>query len=164
MRVDPDQMVCPPQDILDLFESSLQRHTDEVASDQARVPEKLQEQMDRWRRDNVHPLRRLLLRVRRMLKGHSPAGYSVYSRLNGDMFCRTCGEKSVGGRAVTYSHKDTGNVLKRLLYRLKERRLFVAFLTRKSRYENGEGLIDLPRLVAQHSRSMGSRVVPWDCA
>ena len=63
-------------------------------------------------------------------------------------FCRTCGEKSVGGRAVTYSHEGTFNILKRLLYQLKERCLFVAFLTRRSRYENEEGLIDLPRLVA----------------
>ena len=148
MRVDPDQMVCPPQDILDLFESSRQRHTDEVASDPARVPEKLQEQMDRWRRDNVHPLRRLLLRVRRMLKGPSPAGHFGYVAFKGDMFCRTCGEKSIEGRAATYSSDDNGNVLKRLLYWLKKRRLFVAFLTRKSRYENEEGLIDLHRLVA----------------
>ena len=114
MREDPDQIVCPPRDILDLVEASLQRHTDEVASDQARVPEKLQEQMRRWRRDNVHPLRRLLLRV----------------------------------------HDDTGNVLKRLLYWLKKRRLFVAFLTRKSRYENEEGFIDLPRLMADAAFSV----------
>ena len=38
-------------------------------------------------------------------------------------------------------------MLKRLLYWLKKRRLFVAFLTRKSRYENEEGFIDLHRLV-----------------
>ena len=148
MREDPDRIVCPPRDILDLVEASLQRGTDEMASDQARVPEKLQEQMRRWRRDNVHPLRRLLLRVRRMLKGPSPAGHFGYVAFKGDMFCRTCGEKSVEGRAVTHSHEDTGNVLKRLLYQLKERRLFVAFLTRRSRYENEEGLIDLSRLVA----------------
>ena len=148
MRGDPDRIVCPPQDILDLIESSLRRGTDEVASDQAHVLEQLQGQMGRWRRDNVHPLRRLLLRVRRMLKGPSPAGHFGYAAFKGDMFCRTCGEKSVEGRAVTYSHDDTGNVLKRLLYWLKKRRLFVAFLTRKSRYENEEGLIDLPRLVA----------------
>ena len=154
MRVDPDQMVCPPQDILDLFESSFQRHTDEVASDQARVPEKLQEQMDRWRRDNVHPLRRLLLRVRRMLKGPSPAGHFGYVAFKGDMFCRTCGEKSVGGRAVTYSHKDIFNILKRLLYWLNKKCLFVAFLTRKSRYENEEGFIDLLRLVADAAFSV----------
>ena len=104
--------------------------------------------MRRWRRDNVHPLRRLLLRVRRMLKGPSPAGHFGYVAFKGDMFCRTCGEKSVGGRAVTYSHKDTFNILKRLLYWLKKKCLFVAFLTRKSRYENEEGFIDLPRLVA----------------
>ena len=83
-----------------------------------------------------------------MLKGPSPAGHFGYAAFKGDMFCRTCGEKSVEGRAVTYSHDDTGNVLKRLLYWLKKRRLFVAFLTRKSRYENEEGLIDLPCLVA----------------
>ena len=148
MRGDPDRIVCPPQDIRDLIESSLRRGTDEVASDQARVPEKLQEQMRRWRRDNVHPLRRLLLRVRRMLKGPSPAGHFGYAAFKGDMFCRTCGEKSVGGRAVTYSHEDTFNILKRLLYWLKKKCLFVAFLTRKSRYENEEGFIDLPRLVA----------------
>ena len=148
MREDPDRIVCPPKDIRDLIESSLRRGTDELASDQAHVQEQLQEQMDRWRRDNVHPLRRLLLRVRRMLKGPSPAGHFGYTAFKGDMFCRTCGEKSVEGRAVTYSHDDTGNVLKKLLYWLKKRRLFVAFLTRKSRYENEEGLIDLPRLVA----------------
>ena len=148
MRGDPDRIVCPPQDILDLFESSLQRHTDEVASDQARVPEQLQEQMDRWRRDNVHPLRRLLLRVRRMLKGPSPAGHFGYVAFKGDMFCRTCGEKSIEGRAATYSHEDTGNVLKRLLYRLKERHLFVAALRRNASYETVTGLIDLSRLVA----------------
>ena len=148
MRGDPDRIVCPPQDIRDLIELSLRRGADEVASDQARVPEKLQEQMRRWRRDNVHPLRRLLLRVRRMLKGPSPAGHFGYVAFKGDMFCRTCGEKSVGGRAVTYSHKDTFNILKRLLNWLKKKCLFVAFLTRKSRYENEEGFIDLPRLVA----------------
>ena len=150
MRVDPDQMVCPPQDILDLVESSLQRHMDEMASDPARVLERLREQMGRSRSDNVHPLKRLLLRLRRMLKGPSPAGYFGYRRFNGDMFCRTCGEKSVGGRAGRswYSHEDTGNVLKRLLYWLKRKCLFVAFLTRKSRYENEEGLIDLPSLLA----------------
>ena len=148
MRGDPDRIVCPPQDIRDLIESSLRRGTDEVASDQARVPEKLQEQMRRWRRDNVHPLRRLLLRVRRMLKGPSPAGHFGYVAFKGDMFCRTCGEKSVGGRAVTYSRKDNGNVLKQLLYRLKERHLFVAALRRNSSYETVTGLIDLPRLVA----------------
>ena len=154
MREDPDQIVCPPRDILDLVEASLQRHTDEVASDQARVPEKLQEQMRRWRRDNVHPLRRLLLRVRRMLKGPSPAGHFGYVAFKGDMFCRTCGEKSVEGRAVTYSHKDTFNILKRLLYWLKKKCLFVAFLTRKSRYENEEGFIDLPRLMADAAFSV----------
>ena len=148
MRGDPDRIVCPPQDIRDLIESSLRRGTDEVASDQARVPEKLQEQMRRWRRDNVHPLRRLLLRLRRMLKGPAPAGHFGYAAFKGDMFCRTCGEKSIEGRAATYSHEDTGNVLKRLLYWLKRKCLFVAFLTRKSRYENEEGLIDLSRLVA----------------
>ena len=148
MRGDPDRIVCPPQDIRDLIESSLRRGTDEVASDQARVLEKLQEQMDRWRSDNVHPLKRLLLRLRRMLKGPAPIGYFGYARFNGDMFCHTCGEKSVEGRAVTHSRKDNGNILKRLLYRLKKRCLFVAFLTRKSRYENDEGFIDLPRLVA----------------
>ena len=83
-----------------------------------------------------------------MLRGPAPVGHFGYARFNGDMFCRTCGEKSVEGRAVTHSHEDTGNVLKRLLYQLKERRLFVAFLTRRSRYENEEGLIDLSRLVA----------------
>ena len=140
--------------ILDLVEASLQRGTDEMASDQARVPEKLQEQMRRWRRDNVHPLRRLLLRVRRMLKGPSPAGHFGYVAFKGDMFCRTCGEKSVGGRAVTYSHKDTFNILKRLLYWLNKKCLFVAFLTRKSRYENEEGFIDLPRLVADAAFSV----------
>ena len=148
MRGDPDRIVCPPQDIRDLIESSLRRGTDEVASDQARVPEKLQEQMRRWRRDNVHPLRRLLLRVRRMLKGPSPAGHFGYVAFKGDMFCRTCGEKSVGGRAVTYSHKDTFNILKRLLYWLKERRLFVAALRRNASYETVTGLIDLSRMVA----------------
>ena len=154
MRGDTDRIVCPPQDILDLVEASLQRGTDEMASDQARVPEKLQEQMRRWRRDNVHPLRRLLLRVRRMLKGPSPAGHFGYVAFKGDMFCRTCGEKSVGGRAVTYSHKDTFNILKRLLYWLNKKCLFVAFLTRKSRYENEEGFIDLPRLVADAAFSV----------
>ena len=148
LRAETGQVDQIPQDQLGLLESSFKRYKDEMASDPAGVLEKLQEQMDRWRRDNVHPLRRLLLRVRRMLKGPSPAGHFGYARFKGDMFCRTCGEKSVGGRAVTYSHKDTFNILKRLLYRLKERRLFVAFLTRKSRYENEEGLIDLPRLVA----------------
>ena len=148
MRGDPDRIVCPPQDIRDLIESSLRRGTDEVASDQARVPEKLQEQMRRWRRDNVHPLRRLLLRVRRMLKGPSPAGHFGYVAFKGDMFCRTCGEKSVGGRAVTYSHEDTGNVLKRLLDWLKKRRLFVIALRGNSSYKSVTGLIDLSRLVA----------------
>ena len=148
IRVDPDQIVCPPRDILDLVEASLQRHRDEMASDPARVLERLREQMDRSRSDNVHPLKRILLRLRRMLRGPAPVGYFGYARFNGDMFCRTCGEKSVEGRAVTHSHEDNGNVLKRLLYWLKKRCLFVAFLTRKSRYENEEGFIDLPRLVA----------------
>ncbi len=148
LRAETGQVDQIPQDILDLFESSLQRHTDEVASDQARVPEKLREQMDRWRRDNVHPLRRLLLRVRRMLKGPSPAGHFGYVAFKGDMFCRTCGEKSIEGSAATYSHEDTGNVLKRLLYRLKERHLFVAALRRNASYETVTGLIDLSRLVA----------------
>ena len=154
MRGDTDRIVCPPQDILDLVEASLQRGTDEMASDQARVPEKLREQMRRWRRDNVHPLRRLLLRVRRMLKGPSPAGHFGYVAFKGDMFCRTCGEKSVGGRAVTHSRKDNGNILKRLLYWLNKKCLFVAFLTRKSRYENEEGFIDLLRLVADAASSV----------
>ena len=145
MREDPDQIVCPPQNILDLVESSLQQHTDEMPSDPARVLERLREQMGRSRSDNVHPLKRLLLRLRRMLKGPAPVGYFGYARLSGDMFCRTCGEKSVGGRAVTYSHKDTFNILKRLLYWLKKKCLFVAFLTRKSRYENEEGFIDRSR-------------------
>ena len=148
MRGDPDRIVCPPQDIRDLIESSLRRGTDEVASDPARVLERLREQMGRSRSDNVHPLKRLLLRVRRMLKGPSPAGHFGYVAFKGDMFCRTCGEKSVEGRAVTYSHKDTVNILKRLMYWLKKKCLFVAFLTRKSRYENEEGFIDLSRLVA----------------
>ena len=148
MRVDPDQMVCPPQDILDLVESSLQQHRDEMASDPARVLERLREHMDRSRSENVHPLKRLLLRLRRMLKGPAPVGYFGYARLNGDMFCRTCGEKSVEGRAVTHSRKDNGNVLKRLLYRLKERRLFVAALRRNASYETVTGLIDLSRMVA----------------
>ena len=144
MRVDPDQIVCPPQDILDLVESSLQRHKDEMASDPARVLEKLREQMGRSRSDNVHLLKRLLLRLRRTLKGPSPVGHFGYSRLNGDMFCSTCGEKSVGGRAATYSHEDNGNVLKRLLYRLKERRLFVAALRRNASYKSIAGHIDAP--------------------
>ena len=148
MRVDPDQIVCPPQDILDLVESSLQGHMDEMASDPARVLEKLREQMGQSRSDNVHLLKRLLLRLRRMLKGPSPVGHFGYSRLNGDMFCSTCGEKSVEGRAVTYAHEDNGNVLKRLLYRLKERRLFVAALRRNSSCKSVSGHIDLPRLVA----------------
>ena len=148
LRAETGQVDQIPQDQLGLLESSLQRHMDEMTSDPARVLERLREQMGRSRRNNVHPLRRLLLRLRRMLKGPSPAGHFGYEAFKGDMFCRTCGEKSVGGRAVTYSHKDTGNILKRLLYRLKKRHLFVAFLTRKSRYENEEGLIDLPRLVA----------------
>ena len=116
------------------------------------------EQMRRWRRDNVHPLRRLLLRVRRMLKGPSPAGHFGYVAFKGDMFCRTCGpfpgRSRVGGRAVTYSHKDTFNILKRLLYWLNKKCLFVAFLTRKSRYENEEGFIDLLRLVADAAFSV----------
>ena len=148
LRAETGQVDQIPQDQLGLLESSLQRHMDEMASDPARVLERLREHMDRSRSDNVHLLKRLLLRLRRMLKGPAPVGYFGYARLNGDMFCRTCGEKSVEGRAVTHSHDDTGNVLKRLLYWLKKRRLFVAFLTRKSRYENEEGLIDLPRLVA----------------
>ena len=64
------------------------------------------------------------------------------------MLCSTCGEKSAGGRTVTYSSYDGGNVFKRLLYRLKEGRLFGAALRRNSRYENEEGHIDLPGLVA----------------
>ena len=104
--------------------------------------------MDRSRSENVHPLKRLLLRLRRMLKGPAPVGYFGYARLNGDMFCRTCGEKSVEGRAVTHSRKDNGNVLKRLLYRLKERRLFVAALRRNASYGTVTGLIDLSRMVA----------------
>ena len=148
MRVDPDQMVRPPQDILDLVESSFKRHKDEMASNPAGVLEKLRKHTGRSRSGNVHPLRRLLLRLRRMLKGPSPVGHFGYAAFKGDMFCRTCGEKSIGGRAATYSHEDTGNVLKRLLYWLKRKCLFAAFLTRKSRYENEEGLIDLPRLLA----------------
>ena len=148
MRVDPDQMVCPPQDILDLVESSLRRGTDEVASDQGHVLEPLREQMDRSRSDNVHPLKRLLLRLRRMLRGPAPIGHFGYAAFKGDMFCRTCGEKSVEGRAVTHSRKDNGNVLKRLLYRLKERRLFVAALRGNASYGAATGLIDLSRLVA----------------
>ena len=148
LRAETGQADQIPQDQLGLLESSLQRHMDEMASDPARVLERLREQMGRSRSDNVHPLRRLLLRVRRMLKGPSPAGHFGCVAFRGDMFCRTCGEKSVGGRAVTYSHKDTFNILKRLLYWLKKKCLFVAFLTRKSRYENEEGFIDLPRLVA----------------
>ena len=148
MRVDPDQIVCPPQEILDLVESSLQQHRDEMASDPARVLERLREQTDRSRSDNVHPLKRLLLRLRRMLKGPTQIGNFRYARLNGDMFCRTCGEKSVGERAVTHSRKDNGNVLKRLLYRPKERRLFVAALRRNASYETVTGLIDLSRMVA----------------
>ena len=81
LRSDLDQVVWPPQDIRDLIESSLRRGTDEVASDQARVLERLREHMDRSRSDNVHPLNRLLLRVRRMLKGPSPVGYFGYARL-----------------------------------------------------------------------------------
>ena len=88
MRVDPDQMVCPPQDILDLVESSSQQRRDEMASDPARVLERLREHMDRSRSENVHPLKRLLLRLRRMLKGPSPAGHFGYARFKGDMFCR----------------------------------------------------------------------------
>ena len=115
---------------------------------QDHVLERLREQMGRSRSDNVHLLKRLLLRLQRILKGPSPVGYFGYSRLNGDMFCRTCGEKSVGERAVTHSQKDNGNVLKRLLYRLKERRPFVAALRRNASYESVTGLIDLPRLLA----------------
>ena len=89
-----------------------------------------------------------------MLKGPSPAGHFGYVAFKGDMFCRTCGEKSVEGRAVTYSHKDTFNILKRLLYWLNKKCLFVAFLTRKSRYENEEGFIDLLRLVADAAFSV----------
>ena len=148
MREDPDRIVCPPRDILDLVEASLQRHTDEMASDPARVLERLREQMDRSRSENVHPLKRILLRLRRMLRGPAPVGHFGYARFNGDMFCRTCGEKSVEGRAVTHSHEDTGNVLKRLLYQLKERRLFVAALRRNASYETVTGLIDLSRMVA----------------
>ena len=149
MRVDPDQVDWPPQDILDLVEASLQQHRDEMASDPARVLERLREQMDRSRSDNVHPLnKRILLRLRRMLRGPAPVGYFGYARFNGDMFCRTCGEKSVEGRAVTHFRKDNGNVLKRLLYRLKERRLLVAALRRNASYETVTGLIDLSRLVA----------------
>ena len=148
MRVDPDQMVCPPQDILDLVESSFKRHKDEMASDPAGVLEKLRKHTGRSRSGNVHPLRRLLLRLRRMLKGPSPVGHFGYAAFKGDMFCRTCGEKSIEGRAATYSHEDTGNVLKRLLYRLKERHLFVAALRRNASYKTVMGLIDLSRLVA----------------
>ena len=95
MREDPDQIVCPPRDILDLVEASLQRHTDEMASDPARVLERLREQMDRSRSENVHPLKRILLRLRRMLKGPAPVGHFGYAAFKGDMFCRTCGEKSI---------------------------------------------------------------------
>ena len=148
LRAETGQVDQIPQDQLGLLESSLQRHMDEMTSDPARVLERLREQMGRSRSENVHPFKRILLRLRRMLRGPAPVGHFGYARFNGDMFCRTCGEKSVEGRAVTHSHEDTGNVLKRLLYQLKERRLFVAFLTRRSRYENEEGLIDLSRLVA----------------
>ena len=119
LRAEAGQVDQIPQDPLGLLESSLQRHMDEMASDPARVLETHQEQMGRSRSDNVHPLKRLLRRLQRILKGPSPVGHSGYSRLNGDMFCSTCGEKSVGGRAVTYSDED-----------------------------KGEGHIDLPRLVA----------------
>ena len=148
LRAETRQVDQIPQDPLGLLESSLQRHMDEMASDPARVLETLREQMGRSRSGNVHPLRRLLLRLRRMLKGPSSVGHFGYAAFKGDMFCRTCGEKSIEGRAATYSHEGTGNVLKRLLYWLKRKCLFVAFLTRKSRYENEEGLIDLPRLLA----------------
>ena len=148
LRAETRQVDQIPQDPLGLLESSLQRHMDEMASDPARVLETLREQMGRSRSGNVHPLRRLLLRLRRMLKGPSSVGHFGYAAFKGDMFCRTCGEKSIEGRAATYSHEDIGNVLKRLLYWLKRKCLFVAFLTRKSRYENEEGLIDLPRLLA----------------
>ena len=136
-----------PQDPLGLLESSLQRQMDEMASDPARVLEKLQEQMGRSPSGNVHPLRRLLLRLRRMLKGPSSVGHFGYAAFKGDMFCRTCGEKSIEGRAATYSHEGTGNVLKRLLYRLKKRHLLVTALRRNTSYETVTGLIDLPRLV-----------------
>ena len=148
LRAETGQVDQIPQDQLGLLESSLQRHMDEMTSDPARVLERLREQMDRSRSDNVHLLKTLLLRLQRMLKGPSPVGYFGYSRLNGDMFCRTCGEKSVGERAVTHSQKDNGNVLKRLLYRLKERRPLVAALRRNASYETVTGLIDLSRLVA----------------
>ena len=148
LRAETGQVDQIPQDQLGLLESSLQRHMDEMTSDPARVLERLREQMDRSRSDNVHPLKRLLLRVRRMLRGPAPVGYFVHARFNGDMFCRTCGEKSVEGRAVTYSRKDNGNVLKRLLYRLKGRHLFVAALRRNASYGTATGLIDLSRLVA----------------
>ena len=148
LRAETGQVDQIPQDQLGLLESSLQRHMDEMASDPARVLEKLREQMGRSRSGNVHPLRRLLLRLRRMLKGPAPIGYFGYEAFKGDMFCRTCGEKSIEGRAATYSHEDTGNVLKRLLYRLKERHLFVAALRRNASYETVTGLIDLSRLVA----------------
>ena len=149
MRGDPDRIVCPPQDIRDLIESSLRRGTGMRWQVTRLVFSKSsRSKCDRWRSDNVHPLRRLLLRVRRMLKGPSPVGYFGYVAFKGDMFCRTCGEKSVEGRAVTHSRKDNGNVLKRLLYRLKERRLFVAALRRNASYETVTGLIDLSRLVA----------------
>ena len=148
LRAETGQVDQIPQDQLGLLESSLQRHMDEMASDPARVLETLREQMDRSRSESVHPLKRLLLRLRRMLKGPSPVGHFGYARFNGDMFCRTCGEKSVEGRAVTYSSDDNGNVLKRLLYQLKERRLFVAALRHNASHKTATGLIDLPRLVA----------------
>ena len=147
LRAETRQVDQIPQDPLGLLESSLQRHMDEMASDPARVLETLREQMGRSRSGNVHPLRRLLLRLRRMLKGPSSIGHFGYAAFKGDMFCRTCGEKSIEGRAATYSQKDNGNVLKRLLYWLKKRRLFVTALRRNASYETVTGLIDLHRLV-----------------
>ena len=89
LRAETRQVDQIPQDPLGLLESSLQRHMDEMASDPARVLETLREQMGRSRSGNVHPLRRLLLRLRRMLKGPSSVGHFGYAAFKGDMFCRT---------------------------------------------------------------------------
>ena len=109
LRAETGQVDQIPQDQLGLLESSLQRHMDEMTSDPARVLERLREQMGRSRSDNVHLLKRLLLRVRRMLKGPSPAGHFGYVAFKGTPVAYTATTSGVLYAMVQNNRGGTGS-------------------------------------------------------
>ncbi len=103
-------------------------HAGEIARDPARALGLLRQQLGRGRSGGGGLLHRLLLRLREIASGPPGRGWYGYAPLSDDersydTFCQRCGEHSTGGRATAYHAGGAP-------------------------YEDAEGRIDMPRLLA----------------